>query len=102
MKNLNVKEVLEKAISYEIEARTLMVHAQIDALERLIEQGEGSVRCPSCWNHVANLLEQLRYYAPAIWISAEDNLTNENREALPIRDMVTGIVPKFGDYPHHG
>lgn len=71
-----------------------MVHAQIDALERLIEQGEDSVRCPSCWNHVANLLEQLRYYAPAIWISAEDNLENVNKEGFAMRDAWSGKVPK--------
>lgn len=99
MKNLNVKEVLEKDISYEIEARVLMINAQIDALERLIEQGEPSVRCPSCWNHVASLIEKLRYYAPAIWLSAEDNLSNE--VMFHCKDMVTGVAPKFGDYKNY-
>ena len=72
----------------------MMVNAQIDALERLIEQGESSVRCPSCWNHVASLIEQLRYYVPAIWISAEDNLANVNKEGFAIRDVLSGKVPR--------
>lgn len=46
------------------ESRLLLIDKQLDGLERLIETGRNNMECPTCWNNVCSLIEQLRFYIP--------------------------------------
>lgn len=79
MKKLNIAQEYE-AFS-EIEAQRAAVGVeiirQIEVLERIIENNSKLCQSPLTYNTVVGLIEQLKTYAPAIYITAEDSLTKQ-------------------------
>ena len=53
---------------------------QIEVLEKLIENSADKVQSPTAYNVVAGLTNQLKYYAPAIFMSAEENVDRVLKE----------------------
>lgn len=90
MERADVTEVLLTELSAQqiIESRILLISEQLDGLERLIETGRSTMKCPTCWNTAAGLIDQLRFHIPAIWYTAEETLNNiEKRECEPVKEF---------------
>lgn len=88
MKPLNIAQEMDKihdrqskqnVVAYEIDR-------QIQVLERIIETNADLVDSPLTYNTVVGIIEQLKTYAPAIFITAEDSL----------KKQIDGIMEEFG------
>lgn len=98
MKPLDVAKDLEKFQSREHRKYVvaLELNAQISALETIIEMNADLVDSPMTYNVVAGLMEQLKYYAAAIFIDSEHSLQKQ------IDEITTGhgknrMKPLYGD-----
>lgn len=94
MKRLDVAQRLREEIKEEDRLATLhvMIEGQIGALERLLETNASYVKDPAAWNVVAGFMDQLRFYAPRMFYSAEANVEwFEKQEGAPTH-------PLFGKY----
>ena len=82
MKPLNEVKEWERQVSDDLRQVTLdtMIELQIRALERTIESNAIHAKSPMSYNVCVGLIDQLRYYAPAIFRTAELNL--EGKEML--------------------
>lgn len=50
----------------------ILIELQIKGLERLLEGSSRFVKSPMAYNACASLIEQIKYYAPAIFSDAKD------------------------------
>lgn len=84
MKALNVALEMDKFRSREEMkyAVTLELNQRIEVLERIIELNAQLVESPMTYNVVVGLMEQLKTYAPAIFLTAQDSLQKQFDEML--------------------
>lgn len=89
MKPLNEVKEWEQQISEELRQATLdtMIELQIKALERTLESNAKYAKSPMAYNTCAGLIEQLRYYAPAIFRTGELNFDIEVNNGLNGRPL---------------
>ena len=76
MKPLDVAKELNKMEQVE-HLKSMLISTilqQIAVLERLIEHSADKVESPISYNVVVGLMSQLKYYTPAIFMSAEENV----------------------------
>lgn len=81
MKPLNEVKAWEGQVSEELRQATLdtMIELQIKSLERTLESNVAHVKSAMAYNTCAGLIDQLRYYAPAIFRTGELNLDMEKQ-----------------------
>lgn len=86
MKRLDVVAHLQEQLTDEAYTATLnmLIEKQIEGIEKLIEGSGSRVKDPGAYNVVAGLLDQLRYFCLALYLSPEFNLDNmERKEGTP-------------------
>jgi len=76
MKPLDIAKQYEEFEELELRRAQIAfnVQQQISIVERIIENNAKYCQSPLTWNVTSGLLEQLKTYAPAIFITAEDSL----------------------------
>ncbi len=84
-----VRGELDHEVKVDMLVDTLM--RQLQGFERLMEVHADWVQSAVAYNLVAGLVEQIKYYAPAVYRSPGEML---DRERHPDRD---NLNPKFGD-----
>jgi hypothetical protein len=90
MKRLDVVAGLQAELSEEnrLAALHAMLEGQMNALERLLENNAAYVKDPGAWNVVAGFIDQLRFYAPRVFYTAETNLDwAQKQEGVPAHPL---------------
>ena len=82
MKPLNIAKEYEEFEELELRRGQIAfnVQQQISVVERIIENNAKYCQSTLTWNVVSGLLEQLKTYGPAIFITAEDSLYKAMKE----------------------
>lgn len=97
MKPLNIAKEYDEFADLEAKraAVAVAIDQQIEVLERIIENNAKLCQSPLTYNTVVGLIDQLKAYAPAIFVTAEDSLAKQIAaitEAFGRRNK-----PLFGD-----
>ena len=75
MKPLDIAKQYEEFEELELRRAQIAFNIQqISVVERIIENNAKYCQSPLTWNVTSGLLEQLKTYAPAIFVTAEDSL----------------------------
>ena len=98
MKPLNVAQEYEAFIEIETQRAAIAttIAQQIEVLERIIENNSKLCQSPLTYNTVIGIIEQLKTYAPAIYVTAEDSLHKQIDEMMEQFNTRRG-KPLFGD-----
>jgi hypothetical protein len=98
MKPLNIALEMEKFNERQNRQNVVAceIDRQIQVLERIIENNADLVDSPLTYNTVVGIIEQLKTYAPAIFITAEDSLQKQMTELVE-QAGIKKMKPLYGE-----